>query len=145
MNVNDGDPAWGVPPVPDVVARLLRERWSIPAEERLAVEVDESTGALSLDLGAGRVVYRLRVQYQAGATGEDDPWMLMADALDALLGELEEQGRAHRTLPSGDGVEFRGARFRVEVERLVPELVRVADRLLGQHPGSQAENGSDPQ
>lgn len=123
-------PRWGEPPVADVVARLLAERWGIGEPEVLTVDVDEAEGAVAAHLGAGPSRYTVRVTYRAGAGQDRDPWMLLVDALDALFGQLEESGREHRTLPSGEGVEFRGASFAVEVERSVPELQKLADRLI---------------
>lgn len=125
------EPTWGEPPIPDVLARLLRERWSIPKADRLTADVHGDEGALSVELTSGRSTFRIRVTYRAGAGSGNDPWMLLADAVDALVGQLQESGHDHRALPAGEGVAFQGATFRVEVEKTVPELQRLADRLLG--------------
>lgn len=129
--MND-DPSWGEPPVPDVVAALLTERWSIPEGDVLTVNVEvEEPRSLSARLRSGSVQYDLQLKYRSGAR-DRDPWMLLVDALDGLIGQFEESGRNHRELPSGEGVEYRGASLAVEVTRKVPELQRLADGLLGE-------------
>ena len=119
---------WGEPPHPDVVARLLAERHPIRAGERLRVDVDEADGRLVATLWNPRHRWAISVRWEAG--GDDSPWMLMADALDALFGALIESGRAHRELPAGAGVEHQGARFTIEVQHDLPEVTRLADQLL---------------
>lgn len=124
------DAGWGEPPVPDVVARLLTERWEIDTPDVLTVDLNPSETSMTAELTSGPSVFRLRLVYRRGAGPGQDPWMFLVDALDALVGMLEESGRDHRTLPKGEGVEFAGASFLVEVERHVPGLQKVADRLL---------------
>lgn len=116
--------------MPDVVARLLHERWGLAKDDELAVEVDEAEGSVAAQLKSGASIFHGKVLYRSGAGPDRDPWMLLVDALDALLGQLEEGDRNHRMLPSGEGVEFQGVQLQVSVERSVPELQRVADQLL---------------
>lgn len=120
---------WGDPPVPDVVARLLGERWSVPAEDTLTVDVDPAAGELRAHWTRGRARIELDVRYTDGPDGAE-PWMMVVDALDALVGQLAESDLDHRALPRGEGVDFQGARFEVRVERRVPELERLADQLI---------------
>ncbi len=119
---------WGDPPVPEVVARLLRERWSVPATD--AIVMGDLECGLFVEITSGREVYRVAVRLERGPAGADG-WALCLDALDALVGSLEESGRAYRELPQGEGVAHGDGLFTVEVERRVPELKRLADRLLG--------------
>ena len=124
------DEAWGEPPVGDVIARLLAERYPIGGDEKLTVDVVEAEPKkLALALWSARHRYEIDVAYQAGADGRD-PWMLMVDALDALFGSLLESGRAHRDLPSGPGVQYEGAFFEVYARHDLPEVSKLADQLL---------------
>lgn len=116
----------GDPPIPEVVARLLRERWGIDARR---LEVETLPDGLGVSIDEGRSVFGIRVRYRSGAP-DGDPWMLCADALDALVGTLVENDWGHRELPAGEGVAFGGALFAVDVTRSVPELQKVADRIL---------------
>ncbi len=136
------EPAWSEPPVGDELAALLRERWRLMQAETLSVEVIEGEArALSLTLAAEQHLFRIRVAYLRGAGPDRDPWMLMADALDALLGQLLEEDRDHRALPTGSDVEYEGAVFEVHVEKQTPELDALADALLmksgGADPGTR--------
>jgi hypothetical protein len=120
-------PAWGDPPVPDVLAKLLAERYPLAEGERFDVEVLDDAIACTLVAPSHQI--RVRIRYESGARSRD-PWELLVDALDALVGQLVESGRRHRELPVGPGVEWDGARFTVEVEKDVPELRDLADRWL---------------
>jgi len=120
-------PAWGDPPIPDVLAALLAERYPLADGERFEVDVQDEGLAATLR-GPGHQT-RICLKYEAGARSRD-PWELLVDALDALIGQLVENGRQHRALPVGSGVEWDGARFQVEVEKDVPELRDLADRWL---------------
>ena len=124
----EGDEDWGEPPHGDVIARLLAERYPILPGEKLTVDVAEDR-RMVLALWDRRHRYTLSVKYVAGAAGRDG-WLLIADALDGLFGTLMENGRRHRDLPSGAGVLFEGAVFEVVVERDLPEVTKLADRLL---------------
>ena len=119
---------WGEPPHPDVIARLLRERYPIEANEKLRVEFDEAEGQMRLLLWSARDRWQIDVRYEDG--GDDSPWMLMADALDALFGSFVESGRSHRDLPAGANVEYGGALFTVQVQYDLPEVSRLADQML---------------
>jgi hypothetical protein len=121
----------GVPPDAPAIAELLVERYSIPATDRLSVEVidDPESPGLALTLERGKDRYQIRIEYLRGRAGRD-VWMLLADALDALFGTLIESDRAYRDLPTGSDVEFVGAFFRVDVQRTIPELIARADHLL---------------
>lgn len=121
------EPVWGEAPVPDVLAALLAERYPLEEEERFEAEVRER--GLACTLRAPHHAIRIQIDYAAGARSRD-PWVLLVDALDALVGQLIESGRAHRELPTGTGVEYEGAQFRVLVEKEVPELGALADRWL---------------
>lgn len=122
------EPKWGEPPIGDVIARLLAERWDI--DDTVRVDVDPDARALAASIDDGQQVVEVRLTYRSGA-GDRDPWMLLADGLDALIGQLEEGGRRHRALPAGEGVDYLGAQFLVAIDRRVPELQRIADQLLG--------------
>jgi hypothetical protein len=123
---------FGPPPDTEAIAELLAERYPIGQGERVEVTArTEPTAGLQVVLHAGKNRYAIIVDYLRGA-GERDPWMLTADALDALFGTFLESDRAYRDLPQGGDVEYEGAFFRVEVERAVPELAGEADRLLGE-------------
>lgn len=119
---------WGEPPHPDVLARLLAERYPIRPGEKLRVDLDEDDGKMAAVLWTARHRWTISVSWQAGGT--DSPWMLMADALDALFGGFIESDRQHRDLPSGANVEHLGAMFTVEVEHDLPEVSRLADQML---------------
>ncbi|MCK6551477.1 hypothetical protein L6R52_36915 [Myxococcota bacterium] len=122
----------GPPPDVEVLAELLTERYPIKKTETLRITstIDPVAG-LVLTLDAGRDRFVIGLHYLRGA-GRRDPWLLLVDALDALYGTFLESNRAYRELPQGSDVEFDGAFFRVEVERLVPELSARADRMLEQ-------------
>jgi hypothetical protein len=125
------EPSWGEPPVPDVLARLLRERHGLSASDRVSVEpVDRG---LSLELRSSGRCVRFELTYLRGAGPSEDPWDRIVDALDALFGQYLESGRDHRSLPTGDDVEHAGAFFRVRVESTVPELEKIADHMLRSH------------
>lgn len=119
---------WGDPPHPDVVARLLEERYPIEPGEKLKVELDEADGRMRVQLWSARHRWQIEVRYEDGGRGS--PWMLTADALDALFGSLIESGRAHRELPAGANVEHQGALFTVQVQYDLPEVSRLADQML---------------
>lgn len=121
-------PTWGEPPHPDVLARLLRERYEVPASERL--DVDPLGRGLRLTWRTSTRQTVFEVTYLRGAAPKEDPWDRVVDALDALAGQYVESGRDHRRLPRGDDVEHLGCFYRVRVESDVPELRRMADRLL---------------
>lgn len=123
-------PIWGEAPVPDVMAKLLAERHPLDEGERFDVEVLD--GAIACTLMAPKHRIRVAVRYESGARSRD-PWALLVDAVDALVGQLVERGRRHRELPVGPGVEWDGARFTVEVEKDVPALRDLADRWLEGH------------
>jgi len=124
---DDDAPAWGDPPVPDVVTALLAERYPLEPGERFDVDVHER--GLSVAIVAPHHAIRLGLTYMAGA-GPRDPWDVVVDAADALVGELLEGGRDHRRLPQGEGVLYEGARLTVRIEKDVPELSDLADRWL---------------
>ncbi|MEO1227616.1 MAG: hypothetical protein AAFZ18_01835 [Myxococcota bacterium] len=127
--MNDDEPTWGEPPLGEWVAQLLAERWEIPPDDKLRVDMDTKGGGVEAVLTSGSTEIEISVTYRSGAH-DRDPWMVLVDALDALFGQLEESGRDHRALPTGEGVSFGGAEFLVNVEKRVPELQRLADRLL---------------
>ncbi len=114
----------------DAIAGLLTERWPIADDERLRVKVDEAAPGLEAVLRGPRHRYTLRLTLQSTPDGVE-PWAVLVDGLDALFGQLIESGRAHRTLPAGQGVAFQGAELAVEVEHAVPELEKLADQILG--------------
>lgn len=126
------DPArpdtWGEAPHPDVLARLLEERYPIAAQDKLEVKLDEAEGRLTAVLWNPRHRWTIALRWEGG--GGDEPWMMSADALDALFGTLVESQHDHRSLPAGAGVEHNGARFTVAVEHDLPEVSRLADQLL---------------
>lgn len=123
------EPTWGEPPIGEVIAQLLAERWDLSSDDRLRVEVGEGAGTLTAVLASGSTETEVAVTYRSGA-GERDPWIILVDALDGLFGQLQEANRDHRVLPSGEGVVFGGAQLAVRVEKHVPELQRLADHLL---------------
>lgn len=92
--------------------------------------LEEGLPGLELMLDAIEHRYRISVRYLRGAGPERDPWLLMADALDALYGTFAESGRAYRELPEGSDVEYEGAYFSVEVEHTSPHLDALADAVL---------------
>ncbi len=121
---------WGDPPHPDIIARLLGERHPVQPGEKLRVDVEEKEGRITVHLWNARHRWRIGVRWQAGRA-PDGPWMLMADALDALFGSLIESNRDARALPVGEGVEYQGAHYDVQVQHDVPEATKLADQLLG--------------
>lgn len=121
-------PKWGDAPVPDVLARLLRERYGLPGADVLNVDVTDE--GLALNLEAGGRTTRLEVTYLRSEDVEVDPWDRVVDAVDALFGQWLEAGRDHRALPIGDDVEHEGAFFRVRIESKVVALERLADQIL---------------
>lgn len=120
---------WGDPPHPDIIARLLGERHPIQTGEKLRVDVLEKEGRIAAHLSSPRHRWQISVRWQAGGAGQS-PWMLMADALDALFGSLIESQRDARALPTGEGVEYQGVHYEVEVQHDVPEATKLADQLL---------------
>ncbi|MEQ9504470.1 MAG: hypothetical protein RIT81_46865 [Deltaproteobacteria bacterium] len=124
------EPKWGEPPLGDVVARLIAERYPLTPGEAVVVEVDAASRFVELVHEKRRHHFRFRVRYLRGAGEDRDPWMLMVDALDGLYGMFVESG-SHRTLPTGDDVQHDGAFFSVTVEHSVPELEKLADQMLG--------------
>jgi hypothetical protein len=126
----EGDLHLGPAPDVDDIAELLKERHRLKKGDVLRVSAEAAPlPQLELALDSGRDRYTIGVGYLRGANGRD-PWMLLADALDSLLGMLLESERAYRDLPAGDDVSFDGAFFRVAVERTVPDLDARADRML---------------
>ena len=117
----------------DLVASLLAQRWPIEEEESIRVDVQPPAGdvaeALELTLASPRHRYLLRLVIVQAPEGLDR-WALLVDGLDAMFGQLIENGRAHRELPKGRGVEFQGAELEVVVEHTVPELKKLADQIL---------------
>jgi hypothetical protein len=128
--VRDAEPAWGDAPDSDVITELLLERYPLASGQRLAAQVDTTERTLAVELLAGRHRYRIEVAYLRAAE-DRDPWLLLVDALDNLYGSLLESSFDHRSLPSGDDVEFESAVLRVHVEHTMPELDRIADQILG--------------
>ncbi len=120
---------WGEPPHPDVIARLLAERYTVRPGEKLRVDLDEQDGSMCVHLWDARHRWRITVRWEAGGTPES-PWMLIADALDALFGTFIESGRNVRVLPAGSGVEHQGVYFEVTAEHDLPEVSKLADQLL---------------
>ena len=121
----------------DQIAALLAERWPTQPDETVAVAVESSDDErVVLTLESPRHRYTLTVTLRQ-APANADRWALLVDALDGLFGQLIESGRAHRTLPTGVGVEFQGGEFEVVVERTVPELEKAAEQILAQD-GSQS-------
>jgi hypothetical protein len=133
MNEDGGQGGQGEairPPDVDAVAELIAERYPVKKGDRLTVRaLINPLMALELMLDSGSDRYTICVAYLRGA-GHRDPWMVTADALDAMFGMFIESGRAYRDLPAGDGVEYEGAYLRVTVEHSVPELVARADGML---------------
>ncbi|MBK8013756.1 MAG: hypothetical protein IPK13_20705 [Deltaproteobacteria bacterium] len=125
----DEEAEWGEPPLGEDIAHFLKERWSRDPGDRVSVEVDEAARALSCRLVKARARFDIRLTYRRGA-GSRDPWMLMADTLDALYGLLEESGYAHRELPQGPDVEHLQAFFSVSVEKVAPDLEALANQWL---------------
>lgn len=121
------EPVWGEAPIPDVMAALLAERHPLGPGERFDVDVLDR--GLGCALVAARHVVRIQIRYESGACSRD-PWELLVDALDALVGQLVESDGDYRRLPIGQGVQFEGAFFSVDVEKDVPELRDLADRWL---------------
>jgi hypothetical protein len=124
----------GLGPAPDVeaLAELLTERYPIKRNETLRItSTTDPIAGLVLTLEAGRDRFVLELHYLRGA-GRRDPWVLLVDALDGLYGMFVESNRAYRELPQGSDIEFDGAFFRVEIDRLVPELIDRANRMLEQ-------------
>lgn len=118
-------------PDTDAIRELLLERYPLRKGDRLEVSArSEPLRGLFLSLTSGKERFDIGVEILRGV-GRRDPWMLTADALDALFGTFIENDRAYRDLPSGDDVEYEGAFFRVHIERSVPELVDAATRILG--------------
>lgn len=129
MATSNRTKSWGEPPHPDVIARLLGERYALRPGDKLRVEVSEDVGRIAAHLWDARHRWQISVRWEAGGAPES-PWMLMADALDALFGSFLESGRQARELPVGSGVEHRGVYFEVEVEHDLPEVAKLADQLL---------------
>jgi hypothetical protein len=120
------------------IAELLRERYPLPKGDRIRVRAERTPEPrLQVILDSGRHRYEISVAYRRGANG-GDPWLLAADALDALFGMFLESNRTYRELPSGEDVEYDGVFFDVLVEHTIPELEARAERLL------EDENGSTP-
>lgn len=112
-------------PLPEVVTKLLRQRWALPKSDELELAFSARGAELSLRSGSSLVTFRIDDQ------GENAPdWEAVINALDALVGQFEESGRDHRSMPTGSGVAFEGRPFRVAVEKDVPELSQLADTLL---------------
>jgi hypothetical protein len=124
------EPSWGEAPRPDELAALLAERWPAGKGIEYRVEVGEEPRSLAAHLVGSRQVFVVAVTYLRGAGRDRDPWMLMADAIDALVGQLVESRMSHRELPAGTDVEHEGAFFEVRVERRDPKLDLLADHLL---------------
>jgi len=120
---------WGEAPQPEVVAELLRERHGPFDGLEVDLHATDPRG-LTVSIDEGRQRTLIDVRFLRGASA--DAWLTVADALDALVGSWVEAGKDHRALPSGEDVAFEGAEMRVRVERTIPELERVADRLLGE-------------
>lgn len=116
-------------PHPDVIARLLLERYSIRAGERVRVDVNPERMAMTVVLSDDKHRISLTVAYLRGSD-QADPWMRVADAVDALFGMLVESDRDYRALPDGADVEHGGAFFHVHVEHEIPQLERLADQIL---------------
>ena len=124
------EPSWGEAPDADLLEGLVRERYPLGAEERVALRVDLDPRALELDLTVGPHLYTLRVHYLRGAGANRDPWTLMLDALDALYATLRENGRDYRALPRGNDVIHGGAAFDVRVEHHQLDLEKLANQIL---------------
>lgn len=118
------------PPHPDVIARLLIERYPVPRDKRIEVDVDPDQPAITVVLKDAQQRTSIRVACVRGAA-DSNPWMHAADAMDALFGTLIESGGNHRALPRGAEVEYEGAFFQVEVTHEIPQLERLADQILG--------------
>lgn len=94
------------------------------------VRVDEAALELQFELVSGTSRFLIRLSPEE-PNRLSDGWDTLLDALDALVGQFEESGRNHRSLPSGKGIAFREAKLNVDVQRNVPELERLASQILG--------------
>lgn len=127
------------PSAPDSesVSQLLRDRWSIPMSEHVGVSFAESPQQVEAQLISDKTVYTFVLKNEAEHQELDEPsWHAMIDALDGLIGQFEEQGRQHRALPTGPGVQFDDQQFTVEVHKHVPQLDELADKLLSKTSAS---------
>ncbi len=129
-------PEWGEAPNPDVMARVLAERYGLAEDERFEVDLEDDV--LVCRLVTPRETYAVRVAYESGA-GERPVWPLLVDATDALVGTLIDGDREHRQLPQGSGVEYDGARLNVQVDKDVPELRRLADKWLSTNGSAEPD------
>ncbi|MEL6188172.1 MAG: hypothetical protein AAFU79_26400, partial [Myxococcota bacterium] len=84
--MNDDEPTWGEPPLGEWVAQLLAERWEIPPDDKLRVDMDTKGGGVEAVLTSGSTEIEISVTYRSGAH-DRDPWMVLVDALDALFGQ----------------------------------------------------------
>ncbi len=119
-----------------MVASLITERWSIDPSETVTIDIDGATHRIGLTLTGPRHRYQWWIALEE-APPAADPWALLVDALDALFGQFIESERDYRALPSGPGVAFMGATFDVTVEHRVPEVEKLADRLLADSEASE--------
>lgn len=131
---SDREGEWGEAPIGEDIAHFLKERWRHDPGDRVSVEVDEVARCLRCRLVKARDRFDLSVSYRRGAR-QRDPWMLMADTLDALYGLLEESGYAHRELPQGADVEHLDAFFAVSIEKTAPDIEALANQWLKMSTG----------
>jgi DNA-binding helix-hairpin-helix protein with protein kinase domain len=122
------EPTWGDPPIPEVLVRLLRERHPFSGDAAIEAELLDDPGGLAVTITTGPMQVELRVRYLRGA-GTEDPWMLLADAVDALVGSWLEAEGDPRVLPQGEA-SMGSATFTVDVQRRNLELERLADQWL---------------